>query len=585
MKILLKSSKFIIYIFFLVFIFFVSCKSSETITNNNNDIKKFELSKNAEQEYYYLFLEANRIKLLGDYNSALLQYYKCLEINPLSAVSMSEISQINEQLNNYPTALKYAKMAVETEPDNKWYQYHLAQLYLSNKDYDKAIEVYSLLHKSDPNNHEVTFFLASLFKQVNRLNEALELYNEIEEKVGVNETTSIIKQQIYFSLGNKTKAYYEINNLITHFPSEPRYYGILAEMYTRDNYLVKAEEAYNKLFEIDSINPNGQLSIVDFYRKKVDYEKMFQTIYKIIENENIDYKDKVITTASLLNSLQEVNLYESPIKSILETFKIIFPDSLESHTLFTEFYIKTLNYDSASSVLELIINKYNVNELIWEQLISIYSFQNKVDLMYQKSSIAIDSFPNYPTFYLFNGISAVQLNKTEEAINVLKKGLSLVDKNKLLQIDFFIYLGEAYQEVGNYKNSDYYFQEVLKEQPDNYYVINNYSYYLSLRNENLEYAETISKKTVLSEPTNSTYLDTYAWILYKLSRYDDALIYIKKAIEFGGLQNKVIVEHFGDILYKTNNTDSAVEMWKLAKNLGNNSINLEQKIINMRINE
>lgn len=574
-----KNRRLVLYVFFISLFLTVSCKTKELVKNDKVTVKK-ELSKNNEQEYYYVFLEANRKKLLGDYNSALALYYQCLEINPNSAIAASEISQINYQLNNIQTALKYAIMATKNEPDNKWYQYQLAQLYVSNNDFKNAIEVYKYLHKIEPNNHEITFYLASIYKQVNQLNEAIALLNEIEEKVGVNETTSVTKQQIFLNQGNKTKAYDEINKLILHFPNEPRYYGLLAEMFTRDNLLLKAEESYNKLFELDSLNPLGQLSIVDFYRKKVDYEKMFVAINKVVINENIDFQSKIITLATVLNSQQETSLYKNQVEQNLKIIKDNYPDKLESYTLYIDYLIKTTNYDLATIELEFIIKNFKTTEIIWEQLISIYSFQNNIKLMYEKSCAAIDSFPNYPTFYLFKGISALQLNKADESLSVLKTGLGLIENNNQLQTDFYIYLGEAYHETGNYKSSDYYFQEVLKIQPENYSVINNYSYYLSLRETNLDYAESISKKTIIAFPENSTYLDTYAWILYKLDKYQDALYYIQKAIEHGGIESGVIVEHYGDILYKSKNIEKAIEMWNLSKKLGNSSNELDLKIKN-----
>jgi tetratricopeptide (TPR) repeat protein len=119
---------------------------------------------------------------------------------------------------------------------------------------------------------------------------------------------------------------------------------------------------------------------------------------------------------------------------------------------------------------------------------------------------------------------------------------------------------------------------VLKNEPDNLYVINNYSYYLSLREEKLEYAESISKKTILAEPNNSTYLDTYAWILFKLKRYQDALYYIKRAFENGGAESQVIVEHYGDIQFMVGNAEAALELWKLSNEMGNNSESLLKKI-------
>ncbi len=496
---------------------------------------------------------------------------------------MSEISKINEILQNYDTAIKYALAAAVKEPENKWYKTDLANLYLTTKDYNKAITVYEDIYKSNKNDLEIPYNLAALYSHLKNYKRAIELYDEIENKVGINENLSLAKQQLYLLINNKTKAFDEINKLILNYPNEPRFYGILAEMYTSDNLFIKAEENYKKLFAIDSTNSLGMLSIIDFYRKKMDYENAFLTIKKVINDKNIEFNPKVMIFVQMLNNQSEFNIYNQQIKECLLLLKSKYKNQKDVYTLYSDYLIKMNLFDEAKDEILYLLDNFSGNTLLWEQLLSIYSYKNDFENLYIKSKTAIDSFPDYSLFYLFNGVSANQTGRTEKGIEILTKGLKTLKNNPDLEIDFFTNLGEAYYNNKEYKRSDYYFDEVLKREPDNIYVINNYSYYLSLREEKLEYAESISKKTILAEPNNSTYLDTYAWILFKLKRYEDALYYIKKAFENGGANSNVIVEHYGDIQYMSGNIDAAMELWKLAVELGNTSDILKEKILNKAI--
>jgi len=554
-----------------------SCSSNKKLSENTVNIEK-ELSESKEQQYYYYFLEANRKKILGDLNGALALYYQCLEIYPESAAAMSEISIINEVIKNYDTAIKYALSATEKDSHNKWYKINLAKLYLITKDYNNAIKVYEDLYENNKSDLEIPYNLAALYSHMNNYKKAIELYDNIEKTAGVNENLSIAKQQLYLNLGNKTKAYEEINKLIKHYPNEPRYYGIIAEMYTNDNLFLKAEENYNKLFDLDSTNVLGLLSVVDFYRKKMDYDNAFNTIKKIIDDEKVEFNQKVLLFASFLNNQSEFSIYNQQIESHLFQLKNRYPDKKEVYTLYADYLIKMNLFDDAQVEIEYILDNFNGNIIIWEQLLSIYSYKNDFNNLYTKSNVAIDSFPEHSLFYLFNGLSANQIDKSEEATTILKKGLKTIKNNPELELDFYTNLGEAYYNIQGYKQSDYYFELVLKKEPDNLYVINNYSYYLSLREEKLEYAERISKKTIIAEPNNSTYLDTYAWILFKLKRYQDALFYIKSAFENGGAESQVIVEHYGDIQFGIGNVEAALELWKLSNEMGNNSEGLLKKI-------
>jgi hypothetical protein len=66
-----------LFVFILIAVAVSACTGKREITSNNVKAKK-ELSEDKEQLYYYVFLEANRKKLLGDLNGALALYYQCL---------------------------------------------------------------------------------------------------------------------------------------------------------------------------------------------------------------------------------------------------------------------------------------------------------------------------------------------------------------------------------------------------------------------------------------------------------------------------------------------------------------------------
>jgi Tfp pilus assembly protein PilF len=126
------------------------------------------------------------------------------------------------------------------------------------------------------------------------------------------------------------------------------------------------------------------------------------------------------------------------------------------------------------------------------------------------------------------------------------------------------------------------FDAVIELDPENWLAMNNYAYYLSLRNENLEKAEHLSGRAVRANPENSTYLDTYAWVLFMRKEYITARFYMDTAIKNGGDKNGVIIEHYGDILYMLGQKDKAMEQWKKALGTGEGSKLLSEKIKQQR---
>ena len=107
---------------------------------------------------------------------------------------------------------------------------------------------------------------------------------------------------------------------------------------------------------------------------------------------------------------------------------------------------------------------------------------------------------------------------------------------------------------------------------------------MSLRGENLEKAASMAKKANQMEPGNASYQDTYGWVLYQQGNYEDAKVWLEKAVATSG-NSGVVLEHYGDVLFKLGEVDKAVEQWQKAKKAGGASKNLDKKIQNRKVME
>ena len=111
------------------------------------------------------------------------------------------------------------------------------------------------------------------------------------------------------------------------------------------------------------------------------------------------------------------------------------------------------------------------------------------------------------------------------------------------------------------------YDAVLSLEPNHIVALNNYAYYLSLIDKRLDDAERMSSKTISAEPQNPTYLDTYAWVLYKKGKYSNALLMMEAAINNSTEPSAELYEHYGRILKALNEDENAVIQFKKAYEL------------------
>jgi tetratricopeptide (TPR) repeat protein len=188
--------------------------------------------------------------------------------------------------------------------------------------------------------------------------------------------------------------------------------------------------------------------------------------------------------------------------------------------------------------------------------------------------------PTEMLFYYFQGLAHFQKGEKDEALETFQKGVSQInsESNPEIVSDFYVIMGDILHEKGRDAEAFAAYDSCLQWKPDNIGCLNNYAYYLSEMGKDLNKAEQMSYKTIKDQPDNSTYLDTYAWILFRQKRYEEAKIYIDQAIKNDTTLSNVVIEHAGDIYAMAGDMEKALEFWQRAVREGNDSAVLQRKI-------
>lgn len=571
----------------ICFVLILFCTITAVYANNIFDKKqknkKFSpLSEKECLEFDYAFIEGEQSNLLGDYSKAITWYATCLKIDPTSAVVYYQIANIYLAQEDLNAALELSRKAVVLQEKNIWYQLQLAKIYQMKAMVEQACEVYEVLIKNNPENTEYYYMEAALFASIEKRKKALEVYNKLEKRIGVNENISLEKHKLYTALGNKKMAYAEIKKLIKQNPYQSRFYGLLADLYLKDKRIDDAFKVYLQIVKIDPDNGLVQFYLADYYRDKLDVEKSQECILKAFISTEVNIDQKIQYLLGLFINNEKINYSDSTYYSFLDSLLVNNEGNVRLHALYADFLNKKGENEKAIFHLEEVLKQETSNYTVWEELLlldnKILDFKN----MYIHSSRALKIFPEKELLYLFNGVAAVQEKKFEQAMHSFQEGLKISNSNIALRIQFMTNIGDLYYEMDDSKKSFAAYDDVLNYDADNVIVLNNYAYFLSetenVSEEDLLRAKNMSAKCIHIEQNNSTYLDTYAWILFNLAEYKEAKNYIQKALLNEPNPSGVLVEHYGDILFRLNENEKALIQWKKAKSLEGTSKQLDDKI-------
>jgi tetratricopeptide (TPR) repeat protein len=537
-----------------------------------------KLAENERNEFEYLFIEGLKQKKMGRLDEAASLFSRCLEIDPNSAVAIFEMANIHYTKKDLTSASLLLEKAITIDNNNKWYKLLLAQIYQQRKQFAEAAVVFDDLRRIEPDNDEYLYMKAVSLGMAGKYQEAIDAYNELEEKVGINDQIIVAKQQVYLSWKKPEKAFEEINSLIASNPNEPQYYGLLAELYQSQGDKANALKSYNKVLEIDPDNGFVHFSLAGYYQEQGDFYKAFEHIKKAFLNDELDVETKVQYYLMQTSNPENSDWTNAQISELLDILHKKYPDNNLMYTIYADHMIRQNKLKEARDYLRKFIETDPGEYDIWQRLLFISNDLQDFETLYTDSKKAMELFPDQSVIYALNAVAALQLEKYDEALQVLEKGEPYLVGNQNMKIQFEIYKAEANYKLDRVEQAFKAFDEVIKLDPENFMALNNYAYYLSLRGQDLEKAERLSSKVVQANPDNPTYLDTHAWVLFKMKNYSEAKAFMETALERGGSENPVLVEHYGDILYMMGNKLGAIENWKKAKALGDGSDMLERKI-------
>lgn len=547
-------------LFFLTANVFADQKKKTNVTQ--------ELDEKSQLEFDYSFLEGVRSKITGDYQAAIGWYDNCLKINPESPVVKYEIASILMANEDYNGALQLAREAVAGNPDNMWYKVLLASILQKKSMVEEACNVYADILAKYPEKEEFYLIEAGLYTSVEKWQKAIDVYDRYESQNGITEPVSIEKIKLYTKLNDVRNASSELGKLIKKFPDKNEYLSLLAELYFNYNQDKKGLQILDRLLKMDSDNGFVHFYFADYYREKKMTDEMEKHMKGALLSDKIDNGYKIQYILKLILNPDTISVTDIQLNGYMDLLMNKYSDDLSVRALHSDFLKKDNKLVEARDELEFILSKDKNNYLIWEELLLLCNELSDTNRLYSIGKEAVKYFPEQPLPYALSGISLMMQKNFKEALPYFEKGIELTDGRIELKAQFYSYLADCYYNLDSVQKAFDMFDKVLIINPNDPLVLNNYAYYLSLRNEKLDLAEKMSSKAIMLEPNNPTYIDTYAWVLYMRGEYSQARYYMKSAIEKTKEPSGVLYEHYGDILYRSGETDEAVKMWKKAMEIG-----------------
>ena len=540
----------------------------------------------SEEEIYqsdFYFIEAEKFYLIEDYAKALDMFNRSLEINEKNGAAHYKIAEIYVQDEKYLEALPHAIKAKEIDPDNKYYYILNARLNEKLGDFESAALNFEELFKRFEGNDDYLLDLADIYESLNEKEKAIEVYDRIEHVYGQYLQITQQKAKTYLELKMPEKAKDEWLKLIAFSTESAHYTGYI-------KFLIEQQEVDEAIKVIDqAIIDNPEDNSLLFLSSNSEFEKgnlekSVETLKKPFSDRSVSPNAKVRSLVKFLPQLEEGTIVADRIMVLCDILIKMHPEENTVYSLTGDINYQLKREDEALRYFLLSLERDESRFELWQKVLTIELQSRKYDSVIVHAEKAKEVFPNQAILYYYKGSAYFNQKQYKEAVYEMERGVRYARRTPELQVAFYGQLGDSYNALGNYQKSDASYEKALQLDPGNEYTLNNYSYYLSLRGEKLEAAESMSASLIEKFPDNASYLDTYGWVLYKSGKLKEAKRIFERAVKLNGAGG-IIFEHYGDVLFKLGRKEEALAQWQKAKEVGSASNLIDKKIADRKLYE
>lgn len=535
------------------------------------------------------YLEGIRLKSIdGDTTQAVRLFEEAVRLDSTYAPALFELARIRIDRGERG-ASEYARRAWRQDTTDKWYLRIYGQALLADARYGEALGVFRRLVHADGNDPDNYRLLAALYEQEGQPYAAVMTLDSADMRFGRIPYLGAMKRRLLLSTRQYDRALEEVRRSIGEEPRDIAHRTALGDIYAARGDDSLAVAAYGEALKIDSTDVRTLMSLADFYGERRNYRAQLAASQRLFANERVPLEMKIRLFERYTADVRFYREYWPQIDALAATLAIRHPDEGRATELYARHLVASGELEQALALYKIQTRRERPDAESFRHVIDIESYLQHPDSVGRYVERALELFPEMPEFHLSKGHVLVYMKRPKEAVKVYRQSLRYAGSDSLRGVVWGL-IGDALHQQVEAADSTYEARAVetpggiprramkrayeaydrsLALYADNAATLNNYAYFLSLEGRDLERALAMAERaTELTEGNNATYLDTHAWVLFRMGRTAEAKKLQQQAVVIDRQQSPELLVHMGDILEALGERTMARFWWRKAAENG-----------------
>lgn len=531
-----------------------------------------------QQKASLLYLEGVKRQNLGTLREAARLYEAAIRQVPEHAAAYYRLSGIARMIDDPAASLRYARRAYELDTACRDYADNYARMLTVTGDYKAADSLFSMLLERDPSDFETMSLLALLKLETGLPAEALALIDTAEIRGGIRPPMVDIKRQALIRTERYAEAFDYMSEVCMQMPGEAGFRIQLAELAAALRRDSVAVANYRAAIELDSAGLAPRMALAEYYRIKGMWPEYPEALVPVFAHADFPAKAKKEYFDTYVRTYPEVyRRYFVQMVRLADAVLQAAPDDPDAREFYAGHLIYSGQFDLAHKYLTSQIGEGNAPLKFYRDVIEMAQFREQPDTVAEYIRLARQRFPRDPELGMTILFTQFQAGDTLAAVATAREVIRR-SENDSITSSAYGFCGDMAHLRGDDKAAFRYYKQALKLTPDSPVVLNNFAYYLSEEGRDLEKALEMSARANELDPQNATYLDTQAWVLYRLGRYEEAQTLMRQALVLDTSNSAELLLHYGDILYGLGKTFMAKTYWQRALEAGADGRAIEERL-------
>lgn len=402
-----------------------------------------------------------------------------------------------------------------------------------------------MLSEQFPSRNEVTlqlgrsYLVRALMGDTSYVSKAIRIFSDLEQRVGKSAHISDLKIRAYAVKHDTTAIIRELGVLNAASPADPYTALAIGQVFNSLELPDSALHYLTRACELDSTNGSAILMRAQFFQEQGDSATFEEEALRAIKSPDLEFDAKAKFVINYINIHGEDSLSAARIDNMFENLLDAHSGEPEVYRLYAEYLAHIDKPLQAADQMSYVVSLDPSERNNWLFLAQAYVTAEE----YGKAADALESasklFPNELAFTRAEAAYRSLAGDTDRAIEILEAypDSTISDPDELSH--FKSLLGDFYYQKQRRDDAFAAYEDALKANPFNYMAMNNVAYYYAETDTLLDQAEDYACRVVRHEPDNTTYLDTYAWVLFKKGDFEGAKEQIDRTISLTELDNSM----------------------------------------------